>query len=100
MCLNQSLADIKPQAGALSGPGGIISHHIEALEKPFPVLLFGNEYWKGFLDWLRDNALARNYIAAEDLNLLRIVDEPAEAIDAVQRWYIRQEIVGKKAFIA
>ncbi len=68
--------------------------------KPFPVLLFDNAYWSGFLEWLKQGALARKYIDAADLNLLRIVDEPAEAIDAVQRWYIRQEIVGKKAFPA
>ena len=39
----------------------------------------------------------KGFISEEDFNLLRVVDEPADAVDAVQRWYIKQEIVGKKA---
>lgn len=65
--------------------------------KPFPVVLFDNNYWKGFLDWLRGTALANNLISEEDFNLLRICDEPDAVINIVQEWYIKQEIVGKKA---
>jgi uncharacterized protein (TIGR00730 family) len=65
--------------------------------KPFPVVLFDSSYWRGFLDWLRGTVLAGDLVSEEDFNLLRICDEPDAVIDVVQEWYIKQEIVGKKA---
>ena len=65
--------------------------------RPFPVVLFGSQYWQGFLDWLRTSALARGFISEEDFQLLRICDHPDEVIEAVQRWYQRQEVIGRKA---
>jgi len=65
--------------------------------KPFPVILFGNSYWQGFLDWLRSSVLARGFIFEEDLDLLRVCDEPDTVIEVVHRWYAKQEIVGRKA---
>ena len=66
--------------------------------KPFPIVLFNSEYWEGFLTWLKDFALAKEFISEEDLNLLRVCDHPDEVIEAVQRWYMKQEIIGRKAF--
>jgi len=65
--------------------------------KPFPVILFNSSYWKGFLDWLRGSVLSRGFISEEDLDLLRICDDPEVAVEAVQRWYHGQEIIGEKA---
>ena len=67
--------------------------------RPFPVLLFNGQYWKGFLDWLKSSVLVREFISENDLNLLRVCDHTDEIIEAVQRWYIKQEIVGKKALL-
>ena len=65
--------------------------------KPFPVILVNSEYWQGFLDWLQNSALAGGFISAEDLNLLRVCDEPAAAIEIVRKWYLEKEMVGIKA---
>lgn len=65
--------------------------------KPFPVILFNSDYWKGFLDWLQGYVLSRGYISEEDLDLLMICDKPEVAVEAVQRWYTGQEIIGQKA---
>jgi len=65
--------------------------------KPFPVILFSSSYWKGLLDWLQGNVLRQGFISEEDLDLLRICDEPEVAVEAVQRWYTGQEIIGRKA---
>jgi len=65
--------------------------------KPFPVILFGSEYWHGFLDWLKGGVLASRYISAEDFSLLRVCDQPEEVVEAVQKWYQKQEVIGKKA---
>jgi uncharacterized protein (TIGR00730 family) len=65
--------------------------------KPFPVILFDSEYWKGFLDWLHGSALRRGLVSEEDFNLLRICDDTTVAVDIVQQWYIRRHIIGDKA---
>jgi uncharacterized protein (TIGR00730 family) len=67
--------------------------------KPFPVLMFRSEYWKGLLDWLRSSVLAREFISESDLNLLRVCDQPDEVVEAVQRWYSKQEIIGRQALL-
>jgi len=67
--------------------------------KPFPVVLFSSQYWQGFLDWLQGSVLARGFISEDDLNLLRVCDHPDEVIEAVQRWYTKQEVVGRKALL-
>ncbi|MCK4580461.1 MAG: TIGR00730 family Rossman fold protein [Dehalococcoidia bacterium] len=67
--------------------------------RPFPVVLFNSEYWKGFLDWLKNTTLAREFIAEDDLGLLRVCDQPGEVVDAVQKWYERHEVIGRKALV-
>jgi uncharacterized protein (TIGR00730 family) len=67
--------------------------------RPFPVILFNSQYWKGFLDWLQSFVLAKEFISEDDLNLLRVCDHPDEVIEAVQRWYTKQEVVGRKALL-
>jgi uncharacterized protein (TIGR00730 family) len=65
--------------------------------RPFPVVLFSSEFWQGFLDWLRSTVLSRKYIDEDDFDLLRVVDHPDEAVEAIRRWYVSHEVVGKKA---
>ena len=65
--------------------------------RPFPVVMFDSRYWEGFLTWLKDFALVRGFISEEDFDLLRVCDQPAEVVETVQKWYIKQEIVGRKA---
>lgn len=65
--------------------------------KPFPVVMFDSRFWAGFLEWLRGTVLAREFISEEDFNLLRVCDHVDEVVEAVQRWYVRQEVVGRKA---
>lgn len=65
--------------------------------KPFPVILFNSEYWKGFLDWLRSSPLTRGLVSEEDFSLLRVCDTADTVVEVVQKWYIKQEIVGRKA---
>jgi uncharacterized protein (TIGR00730 family) len=64
--------------------------------RPFPVVLYDSSYWNGFMDWLRNFALAREMISPEDFDLCRLCDQPDEVIEVVQKWYIKQEIIGKR----
>ena len=65
--------------------------------KPFPVILFNSSFWQGFLDWMRNNCLAYEYISESDLKLLRLCDEPSEVVEIVKRWYQAQAITGRQA---
>ena len=50
----------------------------------FPVVLIGHTYWDGLVDWLRTSALAEGKIAAKDLELFTVTDDPVEAVRIVQ----------------
>jgi len=65
--------------------------------RPFPLLLFDGKFWKGFLDWLRSPVLSKGCISEEDFNLVRVCDHVDEVVEAVQRWYKEQEVIGQKA---
>ena len=65
--------------------------------KPFPVVLFDSKYWNGFLDWLHNQTLARGFVSEGDFDLLRVCDTPSEVVDTVQQWYIKHQIVGRRA---
>jgi hypothetical protein len=65
--------------------------------RPFPVVLFNSHFWEGFLSWLRNTALPQGFISEEDFKFLGVSDDPAEVVEMVQKWYIRQETVGRKA---
>lgn len=65
--------------------------------KPFPVILFGGEFWRGFLDWLRNPVLARGFISEGDLDLVGVCETPEEVVEAIQKWHLEHEVVGKKA---
>jgi uncharacterized protein (TIGR00730 family) len=47
----------------------------------FPIVLFDTEYWSGLLEWLRGRVTDDGMISADDLNLLKITDDPEEAAD-------------------
>lgn len=50
-----------------------------------PLVLMGTDYWKGLLDWLEDSMLKHNYIIKEDLSLMKITDDPQEAIEYINK---------------
>ncbi len=52
-----------------------------------PIVLIGSTFWKGLLDWMRDALLANGLIDARDLELMKIVDEPAQAVEAIFDFY-------------
>ena len=58
----------------------------ERIDK-FPVILFGNEYWKGMLGWLRDTVLKNGSIDKEDLKIFTVVDEPKEVVEVIKKFY-------------
>ena len=51
----------------------------------FPVVLYGSEFWRGLLDWVRASPLDGAMISDRDLGLLSVVDTPEEVCAAAIR---------------
>jgi len=51
--------------------------------QPFPVVLFGWEYWGRMLDWLKGSMLSEGYIDGDDLELFHVTDDPSEAANII-----------------
>jgi uncharacterized protein (TIGR00730 family) len=51
--------------------------------RDFPVILMGTEYWTGMIDWIRASLLAEAAINPEDVDLLRLTDDPEEAVTII-----------------
>jgi uncharacterized protein (TIGR00730 family) len=46
----------------------------------FPLALVGSDYWGGLLEWARSAVVDRGMISAQDVDLLHVCDDPAEAV--------------------
>ncbi len=51
----------------------------------FPVILFGQEYWGGLAEWLRDRVAGEGKITTRDLDLFHITDSPREAVALIRQ---------------
>lgn len=87
---------VKYAEGFIIFPGGFgtMDELFEALTliqtgkvRNFPVVLYGSDYWRGLLDWLRDTMLAEGRIHEADLGLMTITDEPARAVATIVDCY-------------
>ncbi len=56
----------------------------------FPAILLGDGEWDGLIEWLRARALPEGRIGPDDMELLRVVGEPAEACEIINRAMPRQ----------
>ena len=52
--------------------------------KPFPVVLMGDGYWNGLLDWIRGTLVPQGMIAEKDLETLKIASTPEEALEIIR----------------
>jgi uncharacterized protein (TIGR00730 family) len=90
---------VKAAEGFVIFPGGFgtLDEFFEALTLiqtgkvlHFPVVLVDSDYWSGLLDWIRSRPLAEHMISPNDLDLLVVTDEPAEAVATVVTCYERR----------
>jgi len=49
----------------------------------FPLILFGRDYWKGLIRWMKDRLETGKFISPGDLDLFTLTDDPQEAIDII-----------------
>ena len=81
---------VKYSRGFVCMPGGFgsMDELFEALTliqtqriKPFPIVLYGSEFWGGLVDWLKNVMVKNGTISAEDLDIFTILDDPQETVD-------------------
>ncbi len=55
--------------------------------KPFPVILYGSEYWNGLVSWIKETVLTGEYISLEDFSLFQVVDDLDEIVEIIVNFY-------------
>ena len=53
----------------------------------FPVILMGSEYWKGLIDWMKQDMLEEDRVEKKDLSLFSIVDKPEDVLKTIKDFY-------------
>jgi uncharacterized protein (TIGR00730 family) len=90
---------VKASEGFILFPGGFgtLDELFESLVliqteevRHFPAVLIGRSYWEGMLAWVRERPLAEAMVSPEDLDLLTLTDDPAEAVERVVDCYERK----------
>ncbi|MGA7799221.1 MAG: TIGR00730 family Rossman fold protein [Gammaproteobacteria bacterium] len=52
-----------------------------------PIILVGSAFWSGLVDWFKQTLVEEGTIAAQDLDLFKILDEPQDVVDAIFHHY-------------
>jgi uncharacterized protein (TIGR00730 family) len=80
---------VKYAQGFVIFPGGFgtLDELFEALTlvqtgkiEHFPIVLFGTDYWRGLVDWVRARLAAERMIDPADIDLLRLTDDVEEIV--------------------
>jgi uncharacterized protein (TIGR00730 family) len=88
----RKLMFVKYSVGFVIFPGGFgtLDELFEALTlsqthkiEHFPIVLCGRDYWQPLVDWCRRTILPEACISPEDIDLLKLCDEPAAIADTV-----------------
>jgi len=74
----------------MPGGFGTLDELLEALtlvqtgkSRPIPIILVHAPYWRGLLDWFRGTLVAEGMIAPEDVDLVKVANDPDEVVTAI-----------------
>ncbi len=78
----------------MPGGFGTLDELMEALtliqtrkSRQFPVILVGSAFWGGLIEWLKDRLVGERMISPEDIDLLQMIDDPDQVVEAIFRHY-------------
>jgi uncharacterized protein (TIGR00730 family) len=81
----------------LPGGFGTLDELFEALTliqtdriQHFPVVLMRSDFWAGLVDWIRERLVEEGKLAADELELVTLCDDPRLAVEAVAGGAARQ----------
>jgi uncharacterized protein (TIGR00730 family) len=57
----------------------------------FPVVLFGSQYWKGLLEWLKGTILEEGCIEPNDLDIIQLADKPEDVVRIIKKFYAKKK---------
>ena len=52
-----------------------------------PIILMESAFWSGMMDWFKTTLIAEGVISAKDLDLIQIIDEPEQVVEAIFDFY-------------
>ena len=52
-----------------------------------PIILVQESYWRGLIDWMKDRMISEGMIDAADMDLIKIIDEPKQVVEAIFNHY-------------
>jgi hypothetical protein len=56
-----------------------------------PIILVGGEFWQGLLAWFKDSLVPMGLINPDDMNLMQVIDDPDQVLEAVLKFYEDRE---------
>ena len=78
----------------LPGGFGTLDELLEALTlvqtgkiRRMPIILVHTPFWRGLVDWFRERLVAERMIDPGDVDLVQLVDEPQQVVDAIFDYY-------------
>jgi len=85
---------LKYTSGVIIMPGGFgtLDEMFETLTliqtskvTSMPLVLMGQDFWKGLVEWIRSSLYGNKYIDMDDMELLKITDDPVEAMAIINK---------------
>jgi uncharacterized protein (TIGR00730 family) len=95
----RKVAFVKYTSAYVVMPGGFgtLDELFEALtlvqtgkSRNMPIILVDSSYWSGLVAWIKEQTLARKLISPGDPDLLQVIDDPAQVVDAIFDFYQRR----------
>ncbi len=78
----------------MPGGFGTLDEMFEALtlvqtgkSRRIPIILCGREFWSGLIDWMRAQLVEGGMIRPDDLDLVKLIDEPQAIVDTIFKHY-------------
>ena len=55
--------------------------------RKIPIILVGSDFWGGMIDWFRNTLVTTGMIGEEDLELIKVIDQPSAIVAAIFKHY-------------
>jgi uncharacterized protein (TIGR00730 family) len=80
----------------MPGGFGTLDELLEALtlvqtgkSQKIPIILIHEPFWRGLIDWFKTTLVSEQVISPEDVDLIQIIDQPEEVVEAIFKHYER-----------
>ena len=56
--------------------------------KPFPIILYGSEFWNGLITWLHDVMVQHGLLSEDEMDLMTVCDTPEEVVRTIRKYVV------------